>query len=140
VLFCSITPLSLWLYNKKVLQIKQIFNKYVDEVSRFQYRNFFPVSTLNLNDENKKTVIKLDIEDYFISKNIEYYIEGKIVPLDATKTYDSKSNIKLVDNSVANFFPQIEVKKTWHYYRRGRFFRCHKHSPRMCILFRAKRI
>jgi len=75
-----------------MFKVKQIFNKYVDEVSLFQYRIFFPVSTLNLNDENKKTVIKLDIEDDFISKNIEYYIEGKIAPVDATKTYDSKCN------------------------------------------------
>ena len=94
-----------------MFQIKQIFNKYVDEVSHFQYRNFFPVTTLNLNDENKKTVFKLDIEDDFISKNIEYYIEGKIAPVDTTKTYDNKSNIKLVDNFVANLFPKIEVKK-----------------------------
>ena len=102
-----------------MFQIKQIFNKYADEVSRFQYRNFFPVTTLNLNDENKKTVLELDIEDDFISKNIEYYIKGKIAPVDTTKTYDNKSNIKLVDNFVANLFPQIEVKKTWQYYRRG---------------------
>jgi len=46
-----------------------------------------------------------------MSKNIEYYIEGKVVPLDATKMYDNKSSINLVDNFVANLFPQIEVKK-----------------------------
>ena len=94
-----------------MIQIKQVFNKYADEVSRFQYRNFFPVSTLNLNDENKKTVFKLDIEDDIISKNIVYYIEGKGAPVDSTQTYDSKSNIKLVENFVTNVFPQMEVKK-----------------------------
>ena len=40
-------------------QIKQIYNKYADEASRVQYRNFNPVSTLNLKVENKKTTFKL---------------------------------------------------------------------------------
>jgi hypothetical protein len=91
-------------------QIRQIFYKYADEVSRFQYRNFNPVSTLNLNDENKKTTFKLDVEDDFIGKNIEYYIEGVITPTGTGK-YNNKSNIKLVNNFVAHLFPQIEVKK-----------------------------
>jgi len=88
-----------------------MYDKYADEVSRFQYRNFNPVSTLNLNEEKKKTTFKIDIEDDFIDKNIEYYIEGKITPTDAKNTYSSKSNIKLVNNFVAHLFPQIEVKK-----------------------------
>lgn len=94
-----------------MFQIKQVYDKYADEVSRFQYRNFNPVSTLNLNEENKKTTFKLDFEDDFIDKNIEYYIEGKIVPVNATTPYTDKSNIKMVDNFVAHLFPQIEVKK-----------------------------
>ena len=88
-----------------------MYDKYADEVSRFQYRNFNPVSTLNLNEEKKKTTFKIDIEDDFIDKNIEYYIEGKITPTDAKNTYSSKSNIKLVNSFVAHLFPQIEVKK-----------------------------
>ena len=88
-----------------------MYDKYADEVSRFQYRNFNPVSTLNLNEEKKKTTFKIDIEDDFIDKNIEYYIEGKITPTDAKNIYSSKSNIKLVNNFVAHLFPQIEVKK-----------------------------
>jgi len=94
-----------------MFQIKQVYDKYVDEVSRFQYRNFNPISTLNLNEENKTTTFKLDIEDDFISKDIEYYIEGKISPVNATKTYNNKSNIKMVNNFVAHLFPQIEVQK-----------------------------
>ena len=94
-----------------MFQIKQIFNKYADEVSCFQYKNFNPVSTVNLNDENKKTTFKLEIEDDFISKNIEYCIEGKITPLDVTKKYSNNSNIKMINNFVAHLFPQIEVKK-----------------------------
>jgi hypothetical protein len=92
-------------------QIKQIYNKYVDEVSRVQYRNFDPVSTLNINAENKKTNFKLDIEDDFISKNIEYYIDGNISHAVAKGEYNLKTNFKLVDNFVAQMFPQIEVKK-----------------------------
>jgi hypothetical protein len=94
-----------------MFKIKQVFHKYADKVSRFQYKNFLPVSTLNLNDENKKTTFKLDIEDDFMGKNIEYYIEGKITSVDAKNPYTSKSNIKLVNNFVAHLFPQIKVKK-----------------------------
>jgi len=94
-----------------MIQIKQVYDKYADEVSRLQYKNFNPISTLNLNEENKKTTFKIDIEDDFISKNIEYYIEGNIAPVDATKKYSSTSNIKMVNNFVAHLFPQIEVKK-----------------------------
>ena len=32
-------------------------------------------------------------------------------PLDPTKSYNNKSNIKMVDNFVAHLFPQIEVRK-----------------------------
>jgi len=69
-------------------QIKQIYNKYADEVSRVQYRHFNPVSPLNLNVENKKTIFKLDIEDDFIGKNIEYYIEGNISHAKAEGEYN----------------------------------------------------
>jgi hypothetical protein len=98
-------------YIIKMYQIKQIYDKYADEVSLFQYRNFYPTSTLNLNEENKKTTFKIDVEDDFIDKGIEYYIEGKITPTNAKNTFNSKSNIKMVDNFVAHKFPQIEVKK-----------------------------
>ena len=80
-------------------------------MSRFQYKNFNPISTLNLNEENKKTTFKIEVEDDFIDKGIEYYIEGKITPVDAKNTYNNKSNIKMVNNFVAHMFPQIEIKK-----------------------------
>jgi hypothetical protein len=64
-----------------------------------------------LKAENKKTTLKLDIEDDFMNKNVEHYIEGKITPLDSTKTYTNKSDIEMVDNFIAHLFPQIEVKK-----------------------------
>ena len=63
-----------------------------------------------MNAENKKTTFRLDLKDDFISKNIQYYIAEKIIPVDSTKSYN-KSNIKMVDNFAAHLFPQIEVKK-----------------------------
>ena len=64
-----------------------------------------------MNAENKKTTFRIDLEDDFISKNIQYHIAGKITPVDSTKTYNNKSNITVVNKFVAHLFPQIEVKK-----------------------------
>jgi ABC-type polar amino acid transport system ATPase subunit len=64
-----------------------------------------------LKEENKKTTFKLDVEDDFICKNIEYYVEGKITPVDSKISYNNKRNIKMVNNFVAHLFSQIEVKK-----------------------------
>ena len=66
-------------------------------------------TTLNLNAESKKTTFKLDLENEFISKNIEYYIAGKFGLVDYEISYDEKSNIKMFENFVAHLFPQIEV-------------------------------
>ena len=65
-----------------MFKTKQIFDKYYDEITRFQFKNFLPTSALNLNAENKKTTFKLDLEKEFISKNIEYYISGKFSVVD----------------------------------------------------------
>jgi hypothetical protein len=46
-----------------MLKTKQFFDKYVDEITRFQYKNLNPISTLNVNAENTKTRFKLDHED-----------------------------------------------------------------------------
>jgi len=64
-----------------------------------------------LNEANKKT-FRLDLEDDFISKNILHYIAGIISPVDSTKSYNDKSNIKMVDNFGAHLLSQIEVEKT----------------------------
>ena len=55
--------------------------------------------------------MKLDLENAYFSKNIEYYISGKFSPVDSTKSYTDESNIRMVDNFVAHLFPQIQVKK-----------------------------
>jgi len=62
-----------------------------------------------LNAKNTKTRFKLDHDD-FISKNILYYIAGKISPVDSTISCTDKSNIKMIDNFVAHLFDQLEVK------------------------------
>jgi hypothetical protein len=94
-----------------MFKTKEIFSKYEDEVAQLQFKNFFPTSTLHLNDENKKTTFKLDLEEDFITKNIQYYVAGEFVPTDSTKSYDKDSTVKLIDNFVAHLFTQIEVKK-----------------------------
>ena len=65
----------------------------------------------NLDEATKKTTFKLDLEDHFISKNILYYIAGKIKPVDSTKPFDEKSNIRMANNFVAQLFHHTEVKK-----------------------------
>ena len=62
-----------------------------------------------MNAENKKTTFRIDLDDDFTSKNIQYHIAEKITPVDSTKTYSSKSNIKMVNHFVGHL--QIEVKK-----------------------------
>jgi hypothetical protein len=85
-----------------MFQIKQIFDKYYEETTRFQYKNLYPISILNLYAENMKTTFRFDFEDDFISKNIQYYIAGKINLVDSTKSYNKKCNIKMVENFVGH--------------------------------------
>jgi hypothetical protein len=94
-----------------MLKVKDIFSKYGAEITRIQYKNFNPTSTLNLNAVIEKTTFKPDLGDEFISKNIQYYIAGEFSSTGSTKSYNDKSNIKMVDNFVAHLFSQIEVKK-----------------------------
>jgi hypothetical protein len=90
---------------------KEVFSKYASDVSQLQYLNFYPTSTLNLNDENKKTKFKIDLDDDFISKNIQYYIQGEFTPKDSTKSYAAGNGARMIDNFVAHLFSQIEVRK-----------------------------
>ena len=69
---------------------KQIFDEYVNEITRFQYKNCNPTSTLNLNKANKKITFKPDTENDFISKNILYFTAVNISPVDSTKSYNEK--------------------------------------------------
>jgi hypothetical protein len=91
-------------------KLKEMFDKYNDEIARIQYKNFNPTSTQDFNAENKKTIFQLDLENQSISKNIQYYIAGEFSSADASKAYNKKSNVKMIDNFVAHLFAHIEVK------------------------------
>jgi hypothetical protein len=86
-------------------QTKQIFEKYNNEISRIQYRHFNPTSTLNLNDENRNTISKTDLEDDFISKNIQYYIAGKITPVDPQRLTTARAILRWSVISLLIYFP-----------------------------------
>jgi len=64
-----------------------------------------------LNEVNKKTELQLDLEDEFLSKNIQYYIAGKFTPVDTTKSYKEGNTIRMIGNFVVHLFSHIEVKK-----------------------------
>ena len=64
-----------------------------------------------MNEVNKKTELQLDLEDEFLSKNIQYYIAGKFTPVDTTKSYKEGNTIRMIGNFVAHLFSHIEVKK-----------------------------
>ena len=59
-----------------------------------------------IRKEHSNSTLKM-----FISKNIKYYIKGKINPVDSTKSYTDKSNIRMTDNFVVHQFPQTAVRK-----------------------------
>jgi len=86
---------------------KAIFSKYIDDVSKLQYMNFYPTSTLGEGGRKKKT----DLDNDFISKNIQYYIQGEFTPKDSTKTYVADNNVRIIDNFVAHLFSQIDFRK-----------------------------
>jgi hypothetical protein len=76
-----------------------------------QYLNFYPTSNLSLNDENKKTKFKIDLDDDFISKNIQYVIQGEFTPKDSTNSYAAGNEARMIDNFVGHLFSQIEIRK-----------------------------
>ena len=90
---------------------KRNFKKYDDKISRIQYKHFDHISTQHLSNKNHKKMFKLGLENEFLSKNIKCYIAGEFSPIDASETFNDKTNIKMVDNFVAHLFSHIEVKK-----------------------------
>lgn len=79
-------------------------------IERAEYKNFYPLSKLHLNDSNKKTEFNIDFGDGFCSSKFQFYISGKLTKTDGTD-YADNANIKLVDNFVPFLFSNIEVKK-----------------------------
>jgi hypothetical protein len=80
------------------------------EIERAEYKHFYPLSTLHLNEPNKKTEFNIDFGDGFCTSKFQFYISGKLTKSDGTN-YDNKANIKLINNFVPYLFSKIEVRK-----------------------------
>lgn len=86
------------------------YKKYSNHIERAEYKNYYPISKLHLNETNKKTEFNIDFGDGFCSSKFQYYISGKLTKTDGN-AYAEKDNVKLVDNFVPFLFSKIEVKK-----------------------------
>lgn len=80
------------------------------EIERAEYKNFYPLSKLHLNEPNKKTEFNIDFGDGFCTSKFQFYISGTLKKSDGTD-YADKANIKLIDNFVPFLFSKIEVRK-----------------------------
>ena len=87
-----------------------IFPKYMKDIVRSEYKNYYPTSTQNLNSPNKRTEFSIDYGDGFSMSKYQYFISGTLLKTDGT-AYTAKSNVKLVDNFIPYLFSRIEVKK-----------------------------
>lgn len=79
------------------------------EIERAEYKNFYPLSKLHINEPNKKTEFNIDFGDGFCTSKFQFYISGSLKKSDGTD-YDN-ANIKLIDNFVPFLFSKIEVRK-----------------------------
>ncbi|KAL1487558.1 hypothetical protein ABEB36_015777 [Hypothenemus hampei] len=92
--------------------MESVFEKYSDSIVRCEYNNYLPISKLNLNNVNKRTVFKIDEGDRFLLvKNAKYDIYGKYIHKLDGQNYGANANVRLIDNFVAHLFSHIEVKK-----------------------------
>lgn len=89
---------------------KEIFKKFSDGVTRTEFKNFPPKSTLNLNSPNKRTTFAIDFNENFTTKNFEYKISGEVKKTNGD-SYAAGTGIQLVHNFVSHLFTYIEVKK-----------------------------
>lgn len=88
-----------------------MFSKYSQDMIRAEYKNVHPVSMLNVNSVNKKTLFQIDTGDNFCTSDFPYCITGIYKHQDDTKNYGPNSNVKLVDNFVGYLFSHVEVKR-----------------------------
>ena len=86
------------------------YDKYMIDIERAEYKNFYPLGKLHLNETNKKTEFNIDFGDGFCTSKFQFYISGTLKKED-NSDYPDKANIKLVDNFVPFLFSKIEVKK-----------------------------
>jgi len=80
------------------------------EIERAEYKNYYPLSKLHINEPNKKTEFNIDFGDNFCTSKFQFYISGKLTKNDGNDD-DNKSNIKLINNFVPFLFSKIEVRK-----------------------------
>ena len=57
-------------------KVKEILKKYDNEIYRIQYKNFFPTSTQNMNDENKKQYLNLVLKINSFLKKLNTILPG----------------------------------------------------------------
>lgn len=87
-----------------------VYQKYMRDIDRAEYKCFYPNSTQNLNAPNKKTDFNIDYGDGFSMAKFQYCISGTLKKTDGTD-YPDTANVKLTDNFVPYLFSRIEVRK-----------------------------
>lgn len=87
------------------------YSNYMNDIERAEYKNFYPLSKLHINDPNKEINFNIDFGDGFCSSEFQFYISGKLVKKADGSDYAAKSTIKLIDNFVPYLFKRITVRK-----------------------------
>ncbi|KAG5866656.1 hypothetical protein JTB14_036483 [Gonioctena quinquepunctata] len=90
--------------------MENISEKYPTNIITNEYQNFQPISILNLNTLNKKTVFKIGVGDNFIGAQYWNSISGKVVK-DDEKDLQNDDTVELLDDFSAFLFSEIEVRK-----------------------------
>uniref|UniRef100_A0A1B6KXJ7 Uncharacterized protein n=1 Tax=Graphocephala atropunctata TaxID=36148 RepID=A0A1B6KXJ7_9HEMI len=86
------------------------YQKYVNDIERAEFKNFYPISKQHLNEPNKRTEFKIDFGDSFCASQFQFYISGNLTKSDGTQ-YVAAENVKLIDNFVPFLFSKVEVRK-----------------------------
>lgn len=95
----------------KANTMANVFSKYMKDISRSEYKHYYPTSTQNFNSPNKRTEFSIDYGDGFSMTKYQYFISGTLKMLDGTD-YPPGTKVRLVDNFVPHLFSRIELKKT----------------------------
>ena len=74
------------------------YRKYVNDIERSEFKNFYPISKQHLNEPTSN------------KRNFQFYISGTLTKQDGTQ-YTAAENVKLIDNFVPFLFTKIEVRK-----------------------------
>ena len=91
--------------------MERYFNDANNKIRRADYETIMPISDLNFNSQNNKTIFKIEGTDLFYSNRIMFHIQGELVKKDGGAAYTGEIPIKLIDNFAAFLFDKIEVRK-----------------------------